>query len=66
MCGVWWQDGIGLDIFALNKVRKKVGNASQIALYVPEIVYSCTKWESRKLNLSRVKIARSDEKFQLI
>lgn len=48
------------DPFAMNEERKKLGNSNPVTISLPEDVYLIQKWKSQNLNLSHVKITRSD------
>lgn len=44
--------------FALNEERKKLDNAVQVTIYLPEDVYLAEIWKYKNLNLKHVKIVR--------
>lgn len=53
-----------LDLFAFNEERKKLMGACPLTLSVKEEVYLPTKWCSKNLNLSHVKVQRLDILFE--
>lgn len=50
------------DLFTLNEERKKLAEAQQILLCVPEPQYLITKWNARNSNLSHLRITRTGSK----
>lgn len=46
------------DLFSLNEERKKLKNAAQVTIDLPERIYMNEIWKSKELNLEHVKIAR--------
>lgn len=46
------------DLFALNRERKKLVDACEIVIFLPEFFYMCQKWNSQFVNSNLVKIGR--------
>lgn len=46
------------DWFALNEERKKLENAAQVTIYIPEEIYLDEIWKSKNLNLEYFKLVR--------
>lgn len=52
--------GRALDLVAFNEQRTKLSNARKVAIYVQDGVYLPTKWSHTDINLSHIKIIRSN------